>query len=144
VKKLLILIIAVSLHACADEERNRTVFSPHAPKPVGPYSQGVLKGGTLFVSGQIGMRGDGTLDSTNIAAETKQALSNIKAIVEESGMKMSDVSKCSIFLTDIRNFAAVNEVYATFFPADPPARETVEVRALPKGAHIEISAIAKR
>jgi 2-iminobutanoate/2-iminopropanoate deaminase len=130
------------LLSCSDNTRT-VVFSENAPLPIGPYRQAILANGTLYVSGQLGLKKDGSLDSTNIENECNQALVNIRSIVEEAGMKMSDVSKATIYLTDLKNFSRVNKIYETFFPKDPPARETVEVRALPKGAHVEISVIVK-
>lgn len=82
------------------------------------------------------------MDSTSIENECTQVLNNIKAIVEAAGMKMNNISKSTIYLTDLKNFAKVNDVYKTYFLVNPPARETIEVKALPKGAHLEISVIA--
>jgi 2-iminobutanoate/2-iminopropanoate deaminase len=125
-----------------NEGGKEIILTEKAPKPIGPYSQGILSGKTLYVSGQVGFQSNGTLDSSSIENECRQALNNVKAIVEEAGMEMKDVVKATIYLTDIKNFPKVNEVYGTFFPEAPPARETVEVKALPKNAHIEISVIA--
>ena len=118
------------------------IFTKLAPAPIGPYSQAIKTNGTLYVSGQIGLRPDGAMDSTSIENECTQVLNNIKAIVEAAGMKMNNISKSTIYLTDLKNFAKVNDVYKTYFPLNPPARETIEVKALPKGAHLEISVIA--
>ena len=120
------------------------INTPEAPQPIGPYSQAIRKGNAFFVSGQVGINPKtGILDSSNITNETKQAMNNIKAILASSHLSMNDISKTTIYLTDLNNFKTVNEVYAAFFGAGPfPARETVQVVALPKGAHIEISVIA--
>lgn len=126
-------------------QQTKVILTAKAPAPIGPYSQAVLKGNTLFVSGQIALiPSTGELDLSNIKNETEQVMSNIKAIVEEAGMKMSDIAKTSIFLTDMNNFSSVNEVYGKYFPANPPARETIQVAALPKKVNVEISVIAIR
>lgn len=124
-----------------NETHNRIINTKNAPQPIGPYSQAVLKGNALFVSGQIAIDPlTGKMDTVDIAVETKRVMNNIAAIVNEAGMKMSDVTKTTIYLTDLNQFKTVNEVYGTFFPAGSyPARETVEVQSLPKGAHVEIS-----
>lgn len=132
----------VCLFAFSDHKERRVVFSSKAPAPIGPYSQGIKAGGTLYVSGQIALRTDGTLDTSSIDNECRQVLENIKAVLEAGGKNLKDVSKSTIYLTDLKAFGKVNEVYQAFFPTDPPARETVEVRHLPKGAHLEISVIA--
>lgn len=118
---------------------------PNAPAPIGPYSQAIMKNDTLFVSGQIPIdpkTGELQLESIQIAA--KQVMENLKALVETAGLKMSDVVKCSIFLKTMDDFAAVNEVYATYFDNEPPARETVAVSTLPLDVPVEISCIAMR
>jgi 2-iminobutanoate/2-iminopropanoate deaminase len=121
----------------------KAIQIPGAPAPIGPYSQAVLTGDTLYVSGQIPLDpGTGELRSNSIEDATHQVLKNIKALVEEAGMTMENIVKCSIFLKDLGNFNAVNEIYATYFRSNPPARETVEVSKLPKDVDIEISCIA--
>lgn len=143
VKKIIIACAAIVLvFAFTSKDRKEVILTKLAPAPIGPYSQAIKTGGTLYVSGQVGLKPDGTFDTTSIENESAQALNNIKAIVEAGGMSMDDVSKATIYLTDIKNFAKVNEVYKTYFKLSPPARETVEVKALPKGAHVEISVIA--
>lgn len=124
--------------------QKQVVFSDKAPKPIGPYSQGIKNGNTLYVSGQVGIKADGNLDSTSIENETTQVLNNIKAVLEAGKMELKNVVKCTVYMTDLKNFKRMNDVYATFFTADPPARETVEVKSLPKGAHIEVSVIAAK
>jgi 2-iminobutanoate/2-iminopropanoate deaminase len=124
--------------------RKQVVHSDNAAAPIGPYSQGILAGNILFVSGQIGVNASGDLDTTSIEGECRQALENIKSIVEAAGMRMKHVAKATIYVTDIKNYAAVNTVYQSYFQTDYPARETVEVKKLPKGAHIEISVIARK
>ena len=124
-------------------ESPQIILTKKAPAPIGPYSQAVLNGGLLFVSGQIPIiPSTGELETSSIEKETKQVMENIKAIVEEAGMKMQNIVKCSIFLTDMKNFGKVNEVYGNYFSINPPARETVQVSALPKNVSVEISVIA--
>lgn len=115
-----------------------------APQPIGPYSQAIRKGNCFFLSGQVGIDPrTGNIDSTDIATETKLAMQNVKAILETSHLKMNDIASTTIYLTDLNDFKTVNETYAKFFGEGPyPARSTVQVAALPKGAHIEISVIA--
>ena len=118
---------------------------PNAPKPIGPYSQAVLSGNTLYVSGQIPMCPiGGVLKCETIEEATDQVLSNIKVLVETAGLNMTDVVKCSIFLKDLDDFTRVNKVYETYFEDLPPARETVQVAKLPLNVPIEISCIAKK
>lgn len=127
-------------------EHNGPVATDQAPQPIGPYSQAVMRGNAMFVSGQIAINPKtGILDTANISAETKQVMENIAAILLASKMEMKDVAKATIYLTNLDDFKTVNEVYGSYFGKGPfPARETVEVRRLPKGAHIEISVTAIR
>ena len=126
----------------ASFSQKQVIFTDKAPKPIGPYSQGIKNGNTLYVSGQVGVKADGTLDSTSFENEVTQVINNIKAVLEGAKMELKNVVKCTVYMTDLKNFKRMNDIYATFFITDPPARETVEVKALPKGAHIEISVIA--
>ncbi|HEY8928233.1 MAG TPA: RidA family protein, partial [Mucilaginibacter sp.] len=112
----------------------------NAPAPIGPYSQAVAAGGFLFASGQIALNpATGELVISDIKAETKQVMENIKAILQEAGLDFSNIVKTTIFLMDMQNFAQVNEVYGTYFTDNFPARETVQVAGLPKGVNVEIS-----
>jgi 2-iminobutanoate/2-iminopropanoate deaminase len=138
---ILVLIVVICLVAFLGRSERRVILSMKAPQPIGPYSQAILSENTLYVSGQIALKQDGTLDTSGIENECRRVMDNIKAIVEESGKTMQDAAKTTIYLTDLGNFQNVNEVYKTYFEKDPPARETVEVRSLPRGAHIEISMI---
>lgn len=114
-----------------------------APDPIGPYSQAVKAGGFLFISGQVGIHPPtGNLVNSDIVAETKQVMDNINAILHQAGLSFNEVVKCSIFVKDMNNFAAINEAYAGFLGDNPPARETVEVSRLPKDVNVEISCIA--
>ncbi|MEO6303886.1 MAG: Rid family detoxifying hydrolase [Bacteroidia bacterium] len=143
VKKITIALAAIVLiFAFTSKDHKEVIFTKLAPAPIGPYSQAIKTGGTLYIAGQIGLRTDGYFDSTSIENETAQTLNNIKAIVEAAGMTLDNVSKATIYTTDLKNFSKINEVYKTYFKLNPPARETVEVKALPKGAHVEISVIA--
>jgi 2-iminobutanoate/2-iminopropanoate deaminase len=118
---------------------------PGAPAPIGPYSQAILKNDTLYVSGQIPLDPtSGKLVVESIEIATKQVLENIGKLLLEAGMDFSDVVKCSIFLKDLGDFSAVNQVYAGYFQVDPPARETVQVSRLPMDVPIEISCIASK
>lgn len=115
----------------------------NAPAPIGPYNQAIKAGNTIYVSGQIALSPQtGSLVLDSIAAQTKQVLENLHAILEEAGYSFADVVKTSIFLTDMANFNIVNEVYGEYFTENAPARETVAVKGLPKGVDVEISCIA--
>ena len=120
------------------------VGTDRAPAAIGPYSQAVKAAGTLlFTSGQIPLDpATGEMVSGDIEAQTQRVLENLKAVLEAGGASLGDVVKTTIFLADMADFATVNAVYADFFPTDPPARSTVQVAALPKGARVEIEAVA--
>lgn len=120
------------------------IITTAAPAPIGPYSQAVAAGGMLFISGQIALDPvDGTLHKDDIATEADRVMQNLKGILSAAGLDFSNVVKASIFLTDMAQFGAVNEVYARYFEATTaPARETVQISALPRGVNVEISMIA--
>lgn len=122
----------------------KIINSPNAPAPIGPYSQAVLSGNTLYVSGQIPVNPKtGEMVTESVEAETKQVMENLKAVLIEAGMGLENVVKCSIFISDMNNFGKINEVYGAYFGTESaPARETVEVARLPKDVNVEISAIA--
>jgi 2-iminobutanoate/2-iminopropanoate deaminase len=121
----------------------KVIQTDKAPKAVGPYSQAIQAGNFLFLSGQIPLDPKtGELVKGDIGRQTRQVLENIKGVLESQKLGMEDVVKVTIFLGDIGSFNRVNEVYATYFPAPAPARSTVEVAGLPRGAEIEIEAIA--
>jgi 2-iminobutanoate/2-iminopropanoate deaminase len=125
--------------------KKKIINSQNAPAPIGPYNQSVEANGLLFISGQIALKpGTGELLTSNVEAETMQVMENLKAILTEAGMDFTHVIKTSIFLSDMNLFAVVNTVYASYFTADFPARETVAVLGLPKGVNVEISMIAAR
>jgi 2-iminobutanoate/2-iminopropanoate deaminase len=115
----------------------------NAPAPIGPYSQATVAGNFVFVSGQIPLNPvTGELITTGITDEAVMVMENIKAILTEAGIGFENIVKTSIFLTDLGNFGQVNDVYGKYFTANFPARETVQVSALPKGVNVEISVIA--
>ena len=120
----------------------RVIASPLAPKAVGPYSQAIELNGTLYVSGQLPVNPTTGTMPENIEAQTRQSLTNISNILAEGGMAMSDVVKTTVLLDDIKNFGAMNAVYAEFFPDMKPARVCYQVAALPMGAKVEIDAVA--
>lgn len=119
------------------------ITSTNAPKPIGPYSQAVMKNNTLFISGQICIDpATGNLVNSDVKAETQQVMENIQSILNEAGMDFSNVCKCSIFIKNMDDFSKINEVYGFYFTGNYPARETVEVAKLPLNVNVEISVIA--
>jgi len=119
-----------------------TVSTPNAPAAIGPYSQGVKVGNLIFTSGQLPLNPQSGELVADIEGATKQSLANVKAILESAGASMDNIIKIVVFLRDMNDFAAMNAVYATYFPNDPPARSAVQVARLPKNAILEIEAIA--
>ena len=121
----------------------KIVNTTKAPAPIGPYSQAVIANNTLYVSGQIPLNPTtGELSNADIAAETKQVMENLKAILTEAGVSFENIVKTTIFLTDMNNFGTVNTISGSYFTANFPARETVQVSRLPKDVNVEISVIA--
>ena len=121
----------------------KIITSKNAPAPIGPYSHGVLINNMLFVSGQVGKNPQtGELVLGTIKTETKQVMENIKGILTDAEMDFTHVVKTTIFLTDMNDFASINEIYGSYFTGDYPARETVQVSKLPLGVNVEISIIA--
>jgi len=119
------------------------IITPDAPAPIGPYNQAIRTGNLLFVSGQIALvPGSTDIVQDDIAAETHQVMKNLGNILSAASMNFGNVVKTTIFLSDMNLFAAVNEVYGSYFSADFPARETVAVKGLPKNVNVEISMIA--
>jgi 2-iminobutanoate/2-iminopropanoate deaminase len=120
------------------------IFTENAPAPIGPYNQAVLKGNTLYTSGQIAIDPNtGELVTANIEAETKQVMENMKAVLEAAGMTFENVVKTTIFIMDMNDFGTINTVYGSYFnEKTAPARETVQVAGLPKNLNVEISMIA--
>lgn len=121
----------------------KIVATDGAPRAIGPYSQGIDAGSIVFLSGQIPLDpATGQMVAGGIAEQTERVLKNLEAVLKASGLTLNNVVRTTVFLVDLGEFAAMNEVYARHFPKDPPARSTVQVAALPKGARIEIDAIA--
>ncbi|MDE0470649.1 MAG: RidA family protein [Ekhidna sp.] len=120
------------------------IHSKKAPAPIGPYSQAVKVGNTVYISGQIPIdQNTGNLAEGTIADETEQVMKNIGFVLEAAGASFQNIVKCSIFVTDMANFSIINEVYGKYFTTNPPARETVEVSVLPKGVNVEISCVVE-
>ena len=122
----------------------QAVSSSNAPAAIGPYSQAIVADGTVYCSGQIGLDPATGELADGLEAQAERALRNLSAVLDAAGLTFADVVKTTIFLTDMADFAAVNAIYATFMPDPPPARSTVAVSGLPKGALVEIEAIARR
>ncbi|SHM38770.1 RidA family protein [Chitinophaga sp. CF418] len=121
------------------------VNTKNAPAPIGPYNQAIKSGNLLFVSGQIALNPDtNQLVLDDIKTETHQVMKNLKGILSEAGLDFDNVLKTTIFIMNMNDFAQINEVYGSYFTGDYPARETVQVAALPKGVNVEISVIASK
>ena len=118
------------------------ISTKNAPGAIGPYSQGIKVGNLVFTSGQIPLNPANGEMAETIEEQTKQALENVKAILEESGTCMDNVIKTTVFLTDLNDFTKMNDIYATYFTGEKPARSAIEISKLPKDAKIEIEAIA--
>ena len=121
------------------------ILTENAPRPIGPYSQAVIDGDFIFVAGQ-GCTNPltGKLELGDVRSETKRTFENVRAILEAAGASLDDVMKCNVYLRDIRDFAAMNAVYETFFAAPFPARTTIQAGALPGGIAVEIECIARK
>ena len=120
----------------------KAIFTKESPEAIGPYSQAILSKDTLYCSGQIALNKEGNFIAKNIEEETIQIIKNISAVLNEANMKLSNIVKTTIFLKNMDDFKLVNSIYEKSFTLNPPARETVEVSALPKNANIEITVIA--
>ena len=122
----------------------KVIHTDNAPKAIGPYSQAVMAGGMLFVSGQIPINPQtGELSTADISEQTKLIMDNIGAILKAAGLSYENIVKTTCLLADINDFAAMNKVYAEYFPTNPPARSAFAVKDLPKGARLEIEVIAQ-
>jgi len=134
------------LYLGTETKRMKKVINTHnAPTAIGPYSQAILSGNTLYCSGQIAINPvTGNLVIDNITTETTQVMKNILAVLNEAEMDFSHVVKCSIFMKDMDDYAAINTVYANSFSEKPPARESIQVSGLPKNVNVEISIIATK
>ena len=132
-------------HDSAQTTPRRPVGTPLAPAAIGPYNQGILAGNTLYCSGQLGIDPEtGSMVTGGAEAETERVLENLGAVLKAAQMDYRNVVRCTVFLTDINDYGTVNDIYARYFPELPPARQAVEVSALPWGARVEISCIAVR
>ena len=121
----------------------KIIKTQNAPTPIGPYNQAVAHNGTLYISGQVAIDPEtGKMDNLDLQTEAHRVMKNMGAVLEAAGMDYSNIVKCSIFLLDMSRFSEVNAVYGSYFKSNFPARETVQVSALPAGAQVEISAIA--
>jgi 2-iminobutanoate/2-iminopropanoate deaminase len=137
-----ILALALAVPAAA---QNRVISTPNAPAAIGPYSQAIMAGNTLYLAGQIAIDpATNQVKSGTIEEETKLVLDNLKAVLEAAGMTMANVVSTTVFMTDLNEFPRMNAVYATYFPQNPPARATVQVARLPRDVKVEIAAIAVR
>lgn len=128
----------------AGPDDKRVVSTPDAPEAIGPYSQAIRAGNTLYLSGQIPIdpKTKQLMATADIEAQTRLVLDNLQAVLKADGMDMSHVVSTTVFLKDLNNFAKMNAIYATYFKSNPPARATVEVARLPRDVQVEISAIA--
>jgi len=123
----------------------KPILTDKAPKPIGPYSQGIIEGDFIFVAGQgPADPATGQKEMSDVRKATRQTFENIKAILEAAGSSLDKVVKCNVYLKDINDFAAMNEVYSTYFKAPFPARTTIQAGALPGGIPVEIECIAKK
>lgn len=135
----------MSISSTANATPRTTIRTSLAPAAMGPYSQAVLVDNVLYCSGQVAIDpSEGHLIEGGLDDEADQVLRNLGAVLAAAGMDYEDVVKCTVYVVDMRDYALVNEVYARYFSEEPPARETVEVAALPAGARVEISCIAVR
>jgi 2-iminobutanoate/2-iminopropanoate deaminase len=142
-RRLAALLLLLPLAAAAQD---RVVATRGAPEAIGPYSQAIRVGNTLYLAGQIALdpASNQMIADRSIEAETRQVLENLKAVVEAAGFRMSDIVSTTVFMADLNEFARMNAVYATYFPSSPPARATVQAARLPRDVKVEIAAIAAR
>jgi len=143
---LLTLILTFATSSIFPQGAEKIIIqSPDAPKAIGPYSQAILAGNTLYVSGNIAINPEnGQMDTLNLETEIRRVMSNLGAVLNEVNMSYENVVKATIYTTDLNNYKLINTIYGEYFKEKPPARETVQVVALPKGAHVEISCVAVR
>lgn len=142
-KQILFLVGLIFTPMLISAQDLKVIAPREAPKPIGPYSHGLMKNNMLFVSGQIAIDPQtGNADTLTIEKEVQRVMKNIEAILSEAGLDWSNVMKSTIFTTDLKNFNTINSIYSSFLKEPYPARETVQVAALPKKMHVEISVIA--
>ncbi|HYW35450.1 MAG TPA: RidA family protein [Balneolaceae bacterium] len=121
----------------------RTIHTSNAPEAIGPYSQATIHNGIIYCSGQIGIvPGTGEFAGEDVKTQADQVMKNLKAVLKEAGSGFDKVLKCSIFLADMDDFSVVNKIYGEYFPENPPARETVAAKTLPKNCRVEVGCIA--
>src|SRR5437762_6873988 len=129
----------------AEGPMRKAIQTDNAPKPIGPYSQAIVEGGFIFLAGQGPTNpATGKVEYGDVTSETKRTFDNMKAILEAAGSSLDKVVKCNVYLRDIKDFAAMNEVYKTYFKAPYPARTTIQAGALPGGIAVEIECIARK
>jgi 2-iminobutanoate/2-iminopropanoate deaminase len=138
-----LLLLALAAPAMAQPQ---VISTPNSPAAIGPYSQALRVGNTLYLAGQIALdpATNQMIADRSIEAETRRVLDNLKAVVEAAGFRMSDIVTTTVFMADLNEFARMNAVYATYFPTNPPARATVQAARLPRDAKVEIVGIAAR
>ncbi len=140
-----LVAIMLAIPATDSVVANEVISTENAPAAIGPYSQAVMAGDTLYLAGQIAIDpATGELTPGTIEEETTLVLNNLAAVLEAAGMSLADVVSTTVFMADLDEFSAMNAVYATFFPENPPARATVQAARLPRDVKIEIAAIAVR
>jgi 2-iminobutanoate/2-iminopropanoate deaminase len=147
IKKIGVLILLLVVAGCNSNQTNSleklVIKSPNAPAAIGPYSQAIKVGSTLYCSGQIAIDpATGELVNETIEAETEQVLKNLGAVLNEAGMDYSDVVRATVYMSDMENYGRINSIYAKYFTEKPPARAAVQVANLPKYVNVEISCIA--
>lgn len=140
------LALALLAPAALAQGGAEVVSTPNAPAAIGPYSQAIRVGNTLYLAGQIALdpATNQMIADRSIEAETRRVLDSLKAVVEAAGFRMSDVVSTTVFLADLNDFARMNAVYATYFPTNPPARATIQAARLPRDVRVEIAAVAAR
>src|SRR5690554_2485342 len=142
-KKSQCLIPKDSKYTNINRSLMKIIKTNNAPEPIGPYSQAIEHKGTLYMSGQVAINSEsGKMDNADLQTETHRVMKNMGAVLKAAGMDYSNIVKCTIFILDMNKFGEVNSVYGSYFKSTFPARETVQVSALPAGAQVEISAIA--
>lgn len=144
IRAILAATLALALAAPAAAQ-NRVISTPNAPAAIGPYSQAIMAGNTLYLAGQIAIDpATNQVKPGTIEEETRLVLNNLKAVLEAAGMTMANIVSTTVFMADLNEFPRMNAVYATYFPQNPPARATVQVARLPRDVKVEIAAIAVR
>ncbi|MCB0280435.1 MAG: Rid family detoxifying hydrolase [Calditrichaeota bacterium] len=148
-RTLNLLLCLLTLIACdrfrhRHDSKREVITTDLAPKGIGPYSQAIKSGNEIYVAGQIGLTAAGQMVDGGIQAETKQAMENIKAILAAANYTMNDIVQCQVYLSDIANYKAMNEIYLSYFTVSPPARAVVAVSKIPLNAQVEIMVVAKK